>query len=243
MSSRSITASTIQSHSATFARSSSILPVSISFAAYQYRAATQLKSYVRQIESRERQIDRLAADLAYDHGHGLCERGDVGQGMLWLVHGLAGAAHARSAGLERAFRLDLAGWRPIGHAIDREGQLDLRGVRASGGLYAPTLRHAAGRFQDGGIHAGNAGVGIAYHGQQGIEEKGHDGGFGAYAQERYHKAQQGNAGNGLQNTGYAQHRPGQRLAAGDEYAQRATHQHGQAHRNKGEPDVYQGLLQ
>lgn len=41
---------------------------------------------------------------------------------------------------------DLVHWRPIGHAVDRAGQLDLGGVRASGGIYAPTLRHAAGRF-------------------------------------------------------------------------------------------------
>jgi alpha-N-arabinofuranosidase len=41
---------------------------------------------------------------------------------------------------------DLVHWRPIGHAVDRPGQLALDGVRASGGLYAPTLRYAAGRF-------------------------------------------------------------------------------------------------
>ncbi|MEE4543327.1 glycoside hydrolase family 43 protein [Streptomyces sp. V4-01] len=41
---------------------------------------------------------------------------------------------------------DLVHWRPIGHAVDRPGQLALGGVRASGGLYAPTLRHAGGRF-------------------------------------------------------------------------------------------------
>ena len=41
---------------------------------------------------------------------------------------------------------DLVHWRPIGHAVDRAGRLDLAGVRASGGLYAPTLRYAAGRF-------------------------------------------------------------------------------------------------
>jgi xylan 1,4-beta-xylosidase len=41
---------------------------------------------------------------------------------------------------------DLVHWRPIGHALDRPSQLPLDGVRASGGLYAPTLRHANGRF-------------------------------------------------------------------------------------------------
>jgi len=41
---------------------------------------------------------------------------------------------------------DLASWRPIGYVLDRESQLPLRGVRASGGLYAPTIRHHDGLF-------------------------------------------------------------------------------------------------
>lgn len=41
---------------------------------------------------------------------------------------------------------DLVHWRPIGHALDRPEQLPLDGVPASGGLYAPTLRHHDGTF-------------------------------------------------------------------------------------------------
>jgi xylan 1,4-beta-xylosidase len=41
---------------------------------------------------------------------------------------------------------DLVHWRPIGSALDRPEQLALDGVRPSGGLYAPTLRHADGVF-------------------------------------------------------------------------------------------------
>lgn len=41
---------------------------------------------------------------------------------------------------------DLVHWRPIGHAITRESQLDLRNAASSCGLFAPTLRHHAGRF-------------------------------------------------------------------------------------------------
>jgi alpha-N-arabinofuranosidase len=41
---------------------------------------------------------------------------------------------------------DLVHWRPIGHAVDRPGQLALDGVRPSGGLYAPHLSHVRGRF-------------------------------------------------------------------------------------------------
>lgn len=41
---------------------------------------------------------------------------------------------------------DLVHWRLIGHVLDRADQLDLDGVRASGGLYAPTIRHHDGIF-------------------------------------------------------------------------------------------------
>ena len=39
---------------------------------------------------------------------------------------------------------DLVNWRPAGHVLGRPGQLPLDGVRPSGGLYAPTLRHSGG---------------------------------------------------------------------------------------------------
>lgn len=39
---------------------------------------------------------------------------------------------------------DLVHWEPVGHAVT--GQLDLAGLASSQGLYAPTLRHHAGRF-------------------------------------------------------------------------------------------------
>jgi xylan 1,4-beta-xylosidase len=41
---------------------------------------------------------------------------------------------------------DLVHWRPLGHVLTRRSQLKLDGVRSSGGIYAPTLRHWRGRF-------------------------------------------------------------------------------------------------
>ena len=41
---------------------------------------------------------------------------------------------------------DLVHWRQIGHVLTRPSQLNLDGVRASGGLYAPTIRHHQGTF-------------------------------------------------------------------------------------------------
>lgn len=41
---------------------------------------------------------------------------------------------------------DLVHWRPIGHVLTRPSQLNLDGIRASAGLYAPTIRHHNGMF-------------------------------------------------------------------------------------------------
>jgi xylan 1,4-beta-xylosidase len=41
---------------------------------------------------------------------------------------------------------DLVHWQPIGHVLTRRSQLSLEGIRSSGGIYAPTLRHWRGRF-------------------------------------------------------------------------------------------------
>jgi xylan 1,4-beta-xylosidase len=41
---------------------------------------------------------------------------------------------------------DLANWRQIGHCLSRPSQLPLKGARSSQGIYAPTIRHHAGRF-------------------------------------------------------------------------------------------------
>ncbi|GIO35310.1 glycoside hydrolase 43 family protein [Paenibacillus antibioticophila] len=41
---------------------------------------------------------------------------------------------------------DLAHWKQIGHVLDRDSQLDLRGRRSSDGIYAPTLRYHEGMF-------------------------------------------------------------------------------------------------
>lgn len=41
---------------------------------------------------------------------------------------------------------DLVHWELVGHAIHRDEQVDLSGVPASGGLFAPTIRYHDGRF-------------------------------------------------------------------------------------------------
>lgn len=41
---------------------------------------------------------------------------------------------------------DLVHWRLVGHALTRESQLNLRGIADSGGVWAPSLSYADGRF-------------------------------------------------------------------------------------------------
>jgi xylan 1,4-beta-xylosidase len=41
---------------------------------------------------------------------------------------------------------NLTDWTQIGHALDRVSQVDVASARASGGIYAPTIRRHAGRF-------------------------------------------------------------------------------------------------
>src|SRR5512137_236117 len=56
---------------------------------------------------------------------------------------------------------DLVHWHPVGHVLDRPSQLNLDGIRSSGGLYAPTIRHFNGVFyvintlMHGKAHSGN----------------------------------------------------------------------------------------
>jgi len=65
---------------------------------------------LRQVQAGRREVDRLAANLAYKHGHALCEKDDVGEGILWLLRALKGAAMADDHDLERAARLDIGSW-------------------------------------------------------------------------------------------------------------------------------------
>src|SRR5215831_10308754 len=41
---------------------------------------------------------------------------------------------------------DLVHWRQLGHVLTTDRHLNLHGARSSGGIFAPTLRHAGDRF-------------------------------------------------------------------------------------------------
>ena len=52
---------------------------------------------------------------------------------------------------------DLINWRQIGHCLTRESQLNLSGLKASQGIYAPTIRYHQGRFYMITTNVGNGG--------------------------------------------------------------------------------------
>ena len=57
------------------------------------------------------------AHLAYEHGQTLCEQGDVAQGLALAGPRPEERRLARDENLERAFRLNLAAWRPRLHPL------------------------------------------------------------------------------------------------------------------------------
>jgi WD40 repeat protein len=98
-----------------------VVVLAVGFALHQSRAAGAVREQERKtraaLTEAERQhvrAERQVARLADDRGLVLCEQGQVGPGMLWLVQGLETAAKlspADGADLERVARANLAAWR------------------------------------------------------------------------------------------------------------------------------------
>jgi eukaryotic-like serine/threonine-protein kinase len=84
--------------------------LSIFLAVYHYQAASRIGAALKEAQSHRSHAYQMAAQLAYDHGQAVCERGDIAQGVLWLARGLKSASLARDAALERAFGRNISGW-------------------------------------------------------------------------------------------------------------------------------------
>ncbi len=65
-------------------------------------------------EEHRAQAELQAAQLLQQHGHALCERGEIGQGLLWLVRGLERVSVTEAAGLDGDF---LSKANDLGHLI------------------------------------------------------------------------------------------------------------------------------
>src|SRR5207237_9807316 len=86
------------------------LVVSVLLAVREYRAAARIRQEQTKTAAALEGSQRLAANLALDQALGLCERGDVGRGLLWLVHSLELSPKGATE-LRRAIVLNLGGWR------------------------------------------------------------------------------------------------------------------------------------
>ncbi len=79
-----------------------------------------------------REQERLSAGYARNQGLTLCEQGEIGHGLLWLVKALALARTAGAEDIEREIRANLAAWRYQAHRLRAplvpEGLLPLPGA-------------------------------------------------------------------------------------------------------------------
>jgi WD40 repeat protein len=76
----------------------------------------QLRAKQEQTEAALAEAAKYRCQLALERGLGLCERGDVARGMLWLSHSLE-IAPEQDNDLSKSIRANLAGWRHQVHSL------------------------------------------------------------------------------------------------------------------------------
>jgi WD40 repeat protein len=98
--------------------------LAVSFGVQQSRHAATLsreqdllQEARKKAEMEEREAKRLLANSLLESGQGLCDRGEVGQGMVVLGRSLEIASAVKDAELERAIRMNLAAWRRQLHPL------------------------------------------------------------------------------------------------------------------------------
>ena len=84
--------------------------VPTAFALYQGRVAEQISQEQHKTEAALHDSRLQSATLAFQRGLDLCEKGEVGPGMHWLVRSLELAPEGEDD-LRRVIRVNLAGWR------------------------------------------------------------------------------------------------------------------------------------
>ncbi len=81
---------------------------------WQWRRAEQARDRASTLAGSEaaarHRAENAAARLMLDKGQALCDRGEIGPGLLWLARGLARTEATRDADLIFTFRANLAAW-------------------------------------------------------------------------------------------------------------------------------------
>jgi eukaryotic-like serine/threonine-protein kinase len=113
------------------------------------KAAAEAVARVAARQSR-RDAVKGQAQLALHHGQSLCEQGEIGRGLVWLVRGLELATEAGADGLDRAARMNLAEWsarlsRPLARFTHPAPVVDLS--------FRPDGRTLVARGEDGALRS------------------------------------------------------------------------------------------
>jgi WD40 repeat protein len=102
----------------------------------------------------------LSAGLALNQGQNLCEKGDVGRGLLWIAHSLRlipqsapdAAGRDRARALDRVVRANLAAWRselsPLRASLERGGWVNAVDFSANGKLIVTASDDKTARLWD-----------------------------------------------------------------------------------------------
>jgi WD40 repeat protein len=90
--------------------------VSVLFAVRESQNAENLGRALEASEANRRQAEQRLAENYLDRAHGLCEREEIGAGLLWLVRSLE-TAPEEATDLRRVIRTNLARWRQKLHAL------------------------------------------------------------------------------------------------------------------------------
>jgi WD40 repeat protein len=137
-----------------------IVVFSLLFAFREHQAADKIGQEQANTAAALKQSQELAATLALDRGLALCEQGEVGRGMLWLVRSLE-LVPDNATELQRVIRIDLGG---------RRSQLRAQRHQFRGGDLAwrvgfhPDGKLVLTAFLDGSVQLWNAATGEP-HGQ------------------------------------------------------------------------------
>jgi WD40 repeat protein len=133
------------------------ITVTTALAVREKRLANEMTRLAGREKAQRVQADLQAAQLLQQHGHALCEQGETGQGLLWLVHSLELVGETRAADVEGEL---LQQANDLEHLIRMDLALCARDLHALGGVLSHEGSVLAVAFSPDGALAVVGGVGF-----------------------------------------------------------------------------------